>query len=192
VSPNATPLSGQVASLRRDLQAIPAPAWVPSAIHALILACLTRIIGRLEDLVALWEAGKLPAFPEPTPRTRTAAPRAHTVAPARRTGWLLALFAPAPAPRARATSGGRRARRPVPHAHRRAAAPRAAVPSPGRKQAGTGNPPPAAPRPKAPPPASRAPALPRLRTARDPPPPASLLFSPLPGLPSRALNVPIS
>ena len=35
-------------------------AWIPDAIHALIIAALVRIFTRLEQIFALWQAGQLP------------------------------------------------------------------------------------------------------------------------------------
>ncbi len=62
----STPLAEGVAALRAQVAAVPAPAWVPEAIHALILALLLRLFGRLEDMIALWQAGH--PIPLPAPR----------------------------------------------------------------------------------------------------------------------------
>jgi len=212
VTPNPTPLAGQVAILRRDLQATPAPAWVPSAIHALILACLLRIFGKLEDLIALWAAGQLPAFPEPA--ARAAVPRTRTPVPAARANWFLALFAPAPEPQAWSPSGmpregalahaattrhsapreTRALAEPAAPAHLPAAAPRAGSRLPSRKPSGTACTPPGAARhaPTRPSSRVRAPAHPPTHTARAPPCADPLFSAPSRGTPSHALNVPLS
>jgi len=74
------PLGDQFARLRDIAQAQETCAWIPAAIQDLIMACLMRIFGRLEQLVRLWQAGALPLPPIRTasPRARKAAtPRAH-------------------------------------------------------------------------------------------------------------------
>ena len=64
-------LAGQFAALRATTATTPKGAWIPAPVHALIMACLARIFGRLEQLVLLWQAGNLP-----TPATRpTSTPR---------------------------------------------------------------------------------------------------------------------
>lgn len=73
--PPLSPLANTVASLRVATLARPAHAWVPAAIHALILACLARLFGRLEEMVRLWQAGLLPP---PTHRARTVQNRTPT------------------------------------------------------------------------------------------------------------------
>ncbi len=77
-----SPLAESVASLRVAMLATPAHACVPTAIHALILACLARILGRLEDMIRAWQAGQLPP-PTQRPRTARATPCAR--APLRNT-----------------------------------------------------------------------------------------------------------
>ena len=73
-------LGDQIARLRGTAQAQEKCAWIPAAIHALIIAVLTRIFGRLEQIFHLWQSGDLPA-----PQIRT--PRApHSRATSRRTG----------------------------------------------------------------------------------------------------------
>ncbi len=67
MSPPLSPLAETVASLRVATLATPAHAWVPEAIHALILACLVRLFGRLEEMIRLWQAGLLPPPPAPRP-----------------------------------------------------------------------------------------------------------------------------
>jgi len=53
-------LADQTAALRTAILAEDAPCWLPDAVHALIMACLARIFGRLEDMIRLWQAGILP------------------------------------------------------------------------------------------------------------------------------------
>jgi hypothetical protein len=67
--PHPSPLADTVAALRVATLATPAHACVPQAIHALILACLARIFGRLEEMIRLWQSG---CTPPPTTRSRTA------------------------------------------------------------------------------------------------------------------------
>lgn len=105
-------LAESLASLRHAATATQAPAWLPATLHALILACLARLIGRLEDMVQLWRAGLLPPPNHPaahpaapgtsrappasarrTPRRyrrrrQTRAPRQHSVAPPCRHGVM--------------------------------------------------------------------------------------------------------
>lgn len=69
MSPHPSPLADTVASLRAATMATPAHAWLPAAIHALVLACLARLFGRLEEMIRLWQAGLLPP---PAQRSRTA------------------------------------------------------------------------------------------------------------------------
>ena len=69
------PLADHLASLRDDTAGGPIGGWLPEVLHALILAALTRIFGRLEQLLQLWQTGALPA---PQPRAtsgHTATPR---------------------------------------------------------------------------------------------------------------------
>ena len=54
------PLADQFASLRADFAASPHRGWLPSALHALILACLAHIFGRLDQIFLLLQAGALP------------------------------------------------------------------------------------------------------------------------------------
>ena len=67
-------LAAQLAQLHTAALAQPKCAWVPAALHALIMACLTRIFGRLEQLVLLWQSGDLPSRQIPTASSRTCAP----------------------------------------------------------------------------------------------------------------------
>jgi len=80
------PLADQTAALRTAILAEDAPCWLPDAVHALIMACLARIFGRLEDMIRLWQAGILP------PRAHTAsvirAPR-HAQLPTPQLSWPL-------------------------------------------------------------------------------------------------------
>ncbi len=57
-------------------------AWIPDPIHALIMAALARIFGRLEQLLLLWQSGQFPPPQSANPR-RAAAPR-PAAAPCRR------------------------------------------------------------------------------------------------------------
>ena len=68
MSVQPTALGAQIASLRSTAEAIPAPCWLPSAVHALILACLARLFGRLENLIQLWQSGLL--LPHPAPASQ--------------------------------------------------------------------------------------------------------------------------
>jgi hypothetical protein len=74
---NQPSLGDQLATLRASAEAILAPAWLPEALHALILACLLRLFGRLESMISHWQAGLLPPPPQPRPASpaRHAAPR---------------------------------------------------------------------------------------------------------------------
>ena len=81
---NQTPSHGeQFAGLRSDAQAGRENcAWIPAAIHAAIAAIFARIFGRLEQLLALWQAGAMPPPPARTPvrrhpAARTSRRRAH-------------------------------------------------------------------------------------------------------------------
>lgn len=84
-------LAAGFARLRDSVSSDQAPAWLPETIHALILALLIRMLGRLEDLAALWQSGQLPP-PRPhaaSRRNRPATPRPartghHRRAPSRR------------------------------------------------------------------------------------------------------------
>ena len=57
------PLADQLAQLRNALRAEETCAWLPDAVHTLIMACLARIFGRLEQFLRLWQAGTLPLSP---------------------------------------------------------------------------------------------------------------------------------
>jgi hypothetical protein len=74
MSPHPSPLAETVTAMRAALLATPAHDWVPQAIHALILACLARILGRLEEMIRLWQAGLLPPVAQ-RPRTAPATSR---------------------------------------------------------------------------------------------------------------------
>ncbi len=80
--PHPSPLADSVATLRAATLATPAHAWLPAAIHALILACLARIFGRLEEMIRLWQAGLLPP-PTHRPRTAQITPASSTPASSR-------------------------------------------------------------------------------------------------------------
>lgn len=68
-----TPLATRFASLHTSIAACPNRAWLPRSLHALILAALARIFGRLEHLLLLWQAGTLPA-PQSRHSERSEAP----------------------------------------------------------------------------------------------------------------------
>ena len=53
-------LADRLGSLRATAGAESACGWVPAALHALIMACLARIFGRLEQVILLWQSGDLP------------------------------------------------------------------------------------------------------------------------------------
>ena len=53
-------LADRLGSLRATAGAESACGWVPAALHALIMACLARIFGRLEQVILLWQSGELP------------------------------------------------------------------------------------------------------------------------------------
>ena len=77
-------LAGQFAALRATTATTPKGAWIPAPVHALIMACLARIFGRLEQLMLLWHACCLPAPPSPrTPKCRNPSSVPHSRAPAR-------------------------------------------------------------------------------------------------------------
>ena len=59
------PLATRFASLHATIAACPYRGWLPRSLHALILAALARVFGRLEQLLLLWQAGQLP-----TPKSR--------------------------------------------------------------------------------------------------------------------------
>jgi hypothetical protein len=61
-------LADEVARLGTATTSVPAPVWLPDAVHALIMACLARLFGRLEEMIRLWQAGLLPPPPAPRPR----------------------------------------------------------------------------------------------------------------------------
>ena len=67
-------LGDQFARLRDTAQAQERCAWFPAALHALIMACLVRLFGRLEQIFQLWQAGNLP-LPAPRRESRQIAPR---------------------------------------------------------------------------------------------------------------------
>ena len=63
-------LAAQLAQLHHAPLGREKCAWVPAAVHDLIITWLTRIFASLEQLVRLWQAGQLPP-----PPIRTAVPR---------------------------------------------------------------------------------------------------------------------
>ena len=60
-------LAHQVAGLRAAAEADAAPGWLPAALHALIMACLARLFGRLEQIIRLWQEGDLALPPARNP-----------------------------------------------------------------------------------------------------------------------------
>ncbi len=92
MSSQPTLLATGCAELRRSVEATMAPAWLPDAVHDLIVAMLVRILGRLEDMIALWQAGLLPP---PTPSARTTNPTPRRTPASDRTPRLRLARAPA-------------------------------------------------------------------------------------------------
>ena len=74
---HAPSLGDRIAHLRQAAQAEETRAWIPAAIHALIIAALVRIFTRLEQVLALWQAGQLSpsAIRRPTSSVRVAGSR---------------------------------------------------------------------------------------------------------------------
>jgi hypothetical protein len=83
--PIPSTLADEVARLGTATTSVPAPAWLPDAVHALIMACLARLFGRLEEMIRLRQADLLPPPPAPRPRQANLQPRrpahAHVRAP---------------------------------------------------------------------------------------------------------------
>ncbi|MCC6720033.1 MAG: hypothetical protein IT555_19320 [Acetobacteraceae bacterium] len=131
-------MTGSFASLR-TAAADAAPVWLPATLQAMIIACLTRLLDRLEHLLQLWKSGQLPGLvPAQPARPHGATPRCHAASPSR-------------IPR-------RMHQRAAPRAHRPTE--RATMPArPAPASAHT----PAPPRPAPPPPAPPPPAPPRAR-----------------------------
>jgi hypothetical protein len=73
--PIPSTLADEVARLGAATTSVPAPVWLPDAVHALILACLARLFGRLEEMIRLWQAGLLPPPPALRPRQANRQPR---------------------------------------------------------------------------------------------------------------------
>ena len=78
-------LADQFAGLRAVTAQSTDRGWLPAALHALIMAALARIFGRLEQLVLLWQTGTLPL-----PAPRTAAPTTPRILDAAEGGTRLA------------------------------------------------------------------------------------------------------
>ena len=57
---HSSPLGAQLAGLRAAAGAQENRGWLPDALHALIMACLARLFGRLEQVFLLWQSGNLP------------------------------------------------------------------------------------------------------------------------------------
>ena len=68
-------LAAQLAQLKTASQAPETCGRLPAALHALIMACLARLFGRLEQLLALWQSGLLPASRDPEHRAGPALPQ---------------------------------------------------------------------------------------------------------------------
>ena len=140
MTPPAPSLADGFASLRA---ATAAQAVESRALAALLLAMLARVLGRLEDLIRLWQSGIVPPPPVLAPREH-----ARPVTPAAEPAWSwptcswLSWFSAAPLPRL-ATSSTARAdsvqtrltpsvrttsrAAPIPHADETPAPPPAAV-----------------------------------------------------------------
>ena len=81
IHPMKTPhpsLGDQIARLHGTMQTQEKCAWIPTAIHTLIMAALARIFTRLEALLQLWQSGTLP-LPTPAPRPRPQHPARQSV-----------------------------------------------------------------------------------------------------------------
>ena len=72
------PLAGHLAALRAANSAEHDRGWLPASLHALIMACLARIFGRLEQLILLWQAGSL-VLPTAPPAAYLPAARSPSV-----------------------------------------------------------------------------------------------------------------
>ena len=143
MDPTRPSLGAQIAGLREAVQAQENHAWIPDAIHALIIACLARIFSRLERMIQLWQDGQLPPLPHPAHRPHTSAPRPRTprlrtsrnrtrscATPRKKTGQTQAAPAAPPAPATQPT----RQNASAPAKHRPRATPRA---PPNRKRPST-------------------------------------------------------
>ncbi len=81
---STTPLAHQVAIMAAEMRAAAdhqaAEAGLIAALHALILATLARLFDRLENMVALWAAGALPARAprQPSPARPRAQAESHS------------------------------------------------------------------------------------------------------------------
>ena len=80
-----SPLAAHLAQLRSNGPSGPVPGRLPISLHALIAAIFARIFARLEQILALWQAGTLPLPParKSAPTRRT--PAINNRAPRRRT-----------------------------------------------------------------------------------------------------------
>ena len=139
-----TPLGDQFTRINQALQAQEKCAWVPAAIHNLIMAILARIFGRLDQMLQLWQAGALPAPPiRAIPNGTQAGDPTHRQYPP-------AMRAPRHRPHP--------ATRPAEHRRARIATARS-IPAPDRTQGAAPSStivPPARPRPARDPPAAQA------------------------------------
>lgn len=70
----APPLAGLLAGMRAETAQLAAQAGIVAMLHALIMSCLTRLVGRLDHLMTLWQAGQLPIPHTGTPHTGTPRP----------------------------------------------------------------------------------------------------------------------
>ena len=58
-------LGDQLAHLRIPSRGQETCGWLPAAVHAMIMALLARIFGRLEQILLLWQSGTLPPAHSP-------------------------------------------------------------------------------------------------------------------------------
>ena len=79
---HSSPLADQLAGLRATTPSNDGRGTVPAALHALIAAIFARIFDRLEQILALWQAGLLPPSPAAHSQARDTAPAAAQHRPA--------------------------------------------------------------------------------------------------------------
>ena len=105
MEPNPSSLGEKIARLHGAVQAQEKRVWMPNAVHALIMACLTRIFARLEHVIQLWQAGLLPSLPIPatTHSNAVRAPHPPIPRPIRQRSKSRARTAIAPARRSAET-----------------------------------------------------------------------------------------
>ena len=61
--PQSTKLADDIANLRITATVNSGPSLLPAALQTLIIAILTRLFTRLEDMIRLWQTGQLPIPP---------------------------------------------------------------------------------------------------------------------------------